>query len=269
MSRFYDVTLNGGVNYIRCAPGGCGPLGTGAYTTISLIRIPLFVGATGVIALRRSSAYARYNLVTGNKFFGWQDFSSGFGSAPANQWFWLVQRKNAGAAHYEFAYANYPVVDPDTDIVFGEAPDAGNHGDPVAIDEVWLGETDVHGRGDHALEAAFASRLTNVAIKAALTTALTDIMAFSPVGCWPLNQATALVPVEDVTGNGADEIETVGTVGISDNPPGYDFNITPPPEQAIQIRVGRPGTRWRTGQPAERWRTGQPDPKWKTGAPHA
>lgn len=86
---------------------------------------------------------------------------------------------------------------------------------------------------------------------------------------WPLNQATTLVPVSDVTNNGADEIATVGTVGVSTDPPGYDFNIAPPPAQAIQIYAGPPRTRWRTEQPAQRWTVGQPDPKWRVGSPHA
>lgn len=265
MSRTFD----GGTNYIRCSIGTCGPAGAGAYTMISLLKLPLFTGFSGTFAVRRSSAYARYMLITGSKLFGEGDFSSGFGPVPDNVWLWTVERKAAGSAHYEFAYATYPVANPDTDIVFGEAPDAGNHTDPGAGDEIWLGETPVHARGDHALDALFASRLTDAAIKSALTTALTDIMALNPAGCWPLNQATALVAVEDVTGNGADEIATVGTVGVSADPPGYDFDIAPPPEQAIQIYAGRPTTRWRVASATRRWAVGAPDPKWKVGAPHA
>jgi hypothetical protein len=269
MARFYDPALNGGVNYIRCSVGGAAAVSSGAYTLISLVRLPLFQTASGLVAARRASAYARYSLITGAKLFGHQDFSSGFGAITSSAWTWIVQRKAAGAAHYEMAYALYPVVDPDADITFGEAPDAGNHTDPGAADEIWLGETDVHGRGDHALHAAYASRLGDAAIKTGLTAALTDLMALNPVGCWPLDQATALVQVQDVTGAGADEIATVGTVAVSADPPGYDFSIAPAPAQAIQIHAGRPGTRWRTQPPTGRWAHGRPDPKWKVGAPHA
>ncbi len=272
MARSYD----GGTNYIRCSIGGCAAAGTGAYTLISLVKIPLFTGFTGMISVRRASGYARYSLITGSKLFGEGDFSSGFGAVPDNTWVWAVQRKAAGAAHYEMAYASYPVANPETDIIFGEAPDAANHTDPGAGDEIWLGETAVHGRGDHALHAVFTSRLTDAAIKSALTTALTDVMALNPAGCWPLNQATALVQVLDVTGNGAGQLldgdgnpVTVGTVGVSSDPPGYDFDIAPPPEQAIQIYAGPPRGRWALQVPTPRWAAGRPDPKWKTGAPHA
>lgn len=266
MARSYDGTA---ANYIRCSVGGCAAAGSGAYTLISLVKLVQFAGNTGAIALRRAGTYARYTLITSDKAFGPGDFSSGFGPVAEGAWIWIVQRKAAGAAHYEFAYATYPVANPVTDITFGEAPDAANHGDPGAGDEIWLGETDVHGRGDHALHALFTSRLTDAAIQSALTAALTDIMALNPAGCWPLNQATTLVPVSDVTNNGADEIATVGTVGVSTDPPGYDFNIAPPPAQAIQIYAGPPRTRWRTEQPAQRWTVGQPDPKWRVGSPHA
>ncbi len=262
-------TYGGGTNYIRCAIGSCAAAGSGAYTLISLVKLPLFQTFSGLVSVRRSGAFARYNLVTGSKLFGEGDFSSGFGSITSNVWTWTVQRKAAGAAHYEMAYALYPVADPDTDITFGQAPDAANHSDPGAGDEIWLGETAVHGLGDHALHAVFTSRLGDAAVKSALTSALSDIMALSPAGCWPLNQATALVAVSDVTGNGADEIATVGNVGVSADPPGYDYNLLPPPEQAISIRAGIPGIRWRTGIPSTRWAAAAPQTRWKAGAPSA
>jgi hypothetical protein len=221
MSRTAD---GGGVNYVRCAVGACAAGGTGPFTIISLVRLNIFQAVSGVIQLRNSVANAnrRELMITGAKMFGTGDFSSGFGTIPSDgtTWAWVVERKAAGSAHYEFAYASYPVADPDTDIIFGEAPDAANHGDPGTGDEIWIGETDIHWRGANALDAWFNSRLSDAAIKSALTTRLVDIMALTPAGCWPLNDVGSVV---DVTGNGADEIETIGTVTMTDDPAGYDF----------------------------------------------
>lgn len=226
MSRTADGS---GANYIRCAVGGCAAGGTGAYTIISLARLNLFAAVGGMFQLRGAGTQRRQLIVSSAKMFGTGDFSAGFGAVVSDgvTWSWLVERKQAGGtAHYEFAYANYPVVDPNVDIVFGEANDAGNHGDPGAGDEIWIGEADVHWRGAKALDVWFNGYLSNAQIKSALTQSLTDIMALTPAGCWPLNQANIAVPVTDVTGNGADEIETVGTVGIASNPPNYDFTLT-------------------------------------------
>lgn len=226
MSRSFSGAA---ANYIQCSVGNCAPAGTGAYTMISLVRKDFFQRAGCTFTLRRTGTNARDLIETGNLLFGVGDFSSGFGPVPAGDastWIWLVERKAAGAAHYRMAYALYPVIDPNVDIIFGEAPDAANHGDPGSGDEVWLGEGDLHARGLQALHVLYAADLTDAQIKTALTTALTDLMALSPVGCWPLNQALASDPVVDVTGGGADETATVGTVGVdAANPPGYNFSL--------------------------------------------
>lgn len=47
-----------------------------------------------------------------------------------------------------------------------------------------------------------------------------------PTGMWLLNQAATTTPVDDVTGNGADETAIVGTnVIVGDDPPGFDFTL--------------------------------------------
>lgn len=226
MSRFFD----GSGAYVQCSVGATAAGGTGAYTIISLIKLPLFVGASGVISLRGGGGFRRTFLVADNgHLFGASDFSDGFGPIVSDEWWWIVQRKLAGSQHYEFAIAQYPVADPDTDITFGESNNSDVHGDPGSGDEVWLGLTDIPARGDHGLNAWFNAYLSNADIKSALTEALTDIMALDPAGCWPMNQATEDDPVSDVTNNGADEIAVInGPIPVSDDPPGYDFALTPP-----------------------------------------
>lgn len=212
---------------IECDVGACAPVGSGAYTMVWLYQIPLFAGVGGLGALRRSGTYAREALVTGGKWFGAGDFSSGFGTSPeAPTWTWVAQRKSAGAAHYEWAYAAYPVADPDTDIIFGEAPDAANHGDPGAGDEVWIGMAEVQATRKIAVMAMFSGRLSDATIKTIFTTRLLDLMNASPVGCWPLNQADIADDVIDVTGAGADQNAITGTTVVAD-PPGYDYDLAP------------------------------------------
>jgi hypothetical protein len=229
-----------GTDNIICSVGSCGPLGTGSYSMLWLYRIDLFAGVGGLGTLRRLGAYAREALVTSNKLFGQGDFSSGFPNSalPEATWLWAVQSKAAGAAHYTWAYGLYPIVDPNTDIIFGESVGAANHTDPGLGDEVWIGGAEVSGARDIALQAFFTPQLSQTEIKTALTTAIADIMALNPVGCWPLNQAATTDPVIDVTAHGADQTSLVGTT-VSANPPGYDFNLTPPLiEGAASVDLG-------------------------------
>lgn len=222
MSRHFDASGQS----IDCSIGTCGPSATGAYTLLSLVKLPLFAGASGLVAVRRLGAYARYNLISGNKAFGFNDFSAGFGTMPEDVWFWIAQRKLAGSQLYEFAFALYPVVNPNTDITFGS--NLGTHADFATDgDLIRLGSSDVVGRGDHALHALWNGYLTDAQIKTALTTNLSDIMALGPAGCWPLNQANASDPVLDVTNHGANQTALVGTqTTLAADPPGYNFALS-------------------------------------------
>lgn len=222
MARRFAVGDN-----IVCSVGACGPVGTGAYTLVWLYQIPLFSGIGGLGALRRSGAFAREGFVTTGKFYGAGDFD-GFGTSPEAVWVWVAQRKVAGSAVYEWAYGVYPIADPDVDITFGSSG-PGTHGDPGVGDQVYIGLTDVQGNPtrDIAVQAFFTGRLSDATIKGIFTTALADLIAAGPVGCWPLNQGVTTDPVVDVTGNGADQTLLTGTTVVA-NPPGYDFNLTPP-----------------------------------------
>lgn len=229
MSRHFS----GGTDNITCSVGSCGPVGSGSYSMVWLYRIDLFSGVGGLGTLRRLGASARDAIVTGNRLYGLNEFTgNGFPSPPdpalpETQWIWVAQSKVAGSAHYTWAYGLYPIVDPDTDIIFGEDTGAANHGDPGAGDEVWIGQAAVGGNRDIALQAFFAPQLSVAQIKAGFTEALADLMALNPLGCWPLNQAATTDDVVDVTGNGADQTALSGTT-VSDNPPDYDFNLAPP-----------------------------------------
>lgn len=218
---------------IVCSVGACGPLGSGAYTMVWLYQIPLFSGIGGLGALRRSSTFAREAFITSSgKFFGAGDFE-GFSTSPEAQWVWVAQRKVANATApagnkpYEWAYGVYPITDPDTQITFGQT--VSTFGDPGAGDQVYIGLTDVQGNPtrDIALQAFFDYRLSNAQIKAAFTANLSDLMALSPAGCWPLNQASTSDAVTDATGNGANQTSLTGTTVVA-NPPGYSFSLTPP-----------------------------------------
>lgn len=228
MARTYSGS---GSNYIQCDVGACGPAGTGAFTVVSLIKLDLFAGASALWTGRVGSSNARDAIVTGHLCFGAGDFSSGFGPITEDEWWWIVEQKVAGAAHLEWAIGKYPVTDPDdpdpaVGILFGESSGSADHTDPGTLVEIWLGEADIRGRGTHALHAMFNNHLTQAQIKSGLTTALADLMALTAAGCWPLNQASSSDPVVDVTGGGADEVATIGTVGVGADPPGYNFAIS-------------------------------------------
>jgi hypothetical protein len=218
--------LFAGADKIDCAIGANAPVGTGSYTMIWLYKITLFAGVGGLGSLLQTGSRVRTALVTGNKLFGTGDFSSGFPASalPEDTWIFVAQSKTTGAAHYTWAYGLYPIVDPNTDIIFGEAAGSANHGDPGAGDAVSIGLSDVGGSRTLALQAFFAPQLTQAQIKTAFSQSLSSIMALGPTGCWPLNQANITDPVLDVTGHGADQTAISGTT-VAANPPGYNFSL--------------------------------------------
>lgn len=216
-----------GADKIICDPGTCGALAQGSYTMLWLYKIDLFAGVGALGSLYEGATQRRQGMVTSNKLFGTGDFSSGFPDTALAEdvWLWAAQSKDAGAAHIQWAWLAF--ADDPANTVFGEASDATNHGDSAtAGDIVNIGVADVQGARAIALQAFFAPRLTDPQIQSAFSLALTDIMALSPRGCWPLNQADAADAVPDVTTNGADSNTVSGTTIVSD-PPGYDFSLAP------------------------------------------
>lgn len=214
-----------GADNIACAPGACGPLAQGSYTMIWLYKIDLFAGVGALGSLYEGATQRRQGMVTGNKLFGTGDFSVGFPASPLPEdtWLWVAESKDAGSAPIQWGWLAYG-ADP-AGTVFGQASNAGNHGDSTNPGNVVnIGKADVQGLRSMAVQAFFAPRLTQAQIRSAFTTALSDVMALDPAGVWPLNQASATDPVPDVTNNGADSTAVSGTTIVAD-PPAYDYSL--------------------------------------------
>lgn len=85
-------------------------------------------------------------------------------------------------------------------------------------------------QGSIAVAAIFPSSMSDAAIEA-LAPGLQEWVDGSPSGLWPLTQAAVTTPVDDITGNGANETSRTGTAVVTgDDPPGFDFTLGGPPD---------------------------------------
>jgi len=103
---------------------------------------------------------------------------------------------------------------PITNILVGSAGVAGN---------TW--------RGRIAAVATWDTVLSDGQVEAACTLAASDLFDAGPDWMVRLNQASTATPVSDDTGNGGDQTAISGTAVDADDPPGFDYSLTPPPAE--------------------------------------
>lgn len=209
-------------DYIETAIGTLAGVGSGAYTLVALMKPNgTAFGAAG--SLLHSGVIARQIIFDTGKWYGAGDFS-GFGTVVSGDWQLIGQSKAAGSNVYRWHYWDYT-----TGGAITHADGTGTHADPGAADDVRLGDGDNKGKQTIAALAAWKRVLSDAEFESICTTALADWLALSPDALWPLNQASASDPVSDATGNGADQVAVVGTIGTDTDPPGFNYTLTPPP----------------------------------------
>lgn len=217
--------------------------------------------ARGAVMSLLSGATVKAQIIIDDvtSWYGASDFSGYSANPPvAGHWIVIGVSKAAGSSVYRWHFWDYTLA-----AATAHANGSGAHADPGAIDGVRLGDGDNGGRGDIAVLAVWQRAISDAEFDALASTSLTAWDGLSPEALWADDLMT------DLSGNGHDVTATVGTVGIGTNPPGFDFTLTPPPEQAISVIAGRPQPRWAAGPAGGRWRTDRASQRWQTGAPHA
>lgn len=203
--------------------GGAANAGNGATTFLTLWK-PGFGGTTnsGLLSALNSGTERRSFLIDTSALFGDGDFTSGVAiSGSAGDWLWLGLSKAAGSTHYRMHWKNITTGGAWT---HGEAASAANHSDPGTSNEIRVGDFGLGSvNGDVAVSSIWTADLADLAIEAACTSALKDLIAAGPA--WAVRfQNSAPSSIQDLIGNG-NETSRTGTVTNSADPPGFDFSL--------------------------------------------
>lgn len=238
MSGDFDRTTD---NEITMSAGAAGPLGTGAFTIVVLFKIAFGSGNGGLVSLRSSAggSEVRGILVDSNKLFGFNDFSSGFGSVPSNIWMFGAIGKPAGSNHLRSHTWPYS-ADGSGTMQHGEAPGAGNHGDPGAVGEIRIGKCANRGNGPIAVVGLYPSFLSDADLENLKTNQLSDYAALGPAELISLESWDGENGCTSVTGigppvNRAVKTGEIGAVLAGENPPDFDFSLSSPVPTGSQL----------------------------------
>jgi len=235
------VSLNFGAanSYVQFSVGNAANVSNGAVTMIALWK-PGFPGGanTGLVGGQSSGAQRRSFLIDTAALFGDGDFTSGVAiSGSAGDWLWLAMSKAAGSAHYRMHWKNFTTGGAWTHT---EASGAANHSDPGVSNELRIGanaETSA-ATGDVAVGAIKLANMADLAIEAACTAALADLMAASPD--WAVRfMNSAPSSIQDLTSGGGNETSRSGTVTNAADPSGFDFSLTSGITAVGQISTNR------------------------------
>lgn len=201
--------------------GNAANLGNGAFTLLTLWKP---AGNTSLLNGANSGTEREGFLLDSQHLFGPADFSSGFGTVPAGDFWWLGFSKPAGAAHYRGHTRDFTTSGAWS---HGEAVGAVNHSDPGTSNQLLVGASPAtaSSQGDVAVSAIWTSVLSDVAIEAAATAALADLMAASPQWAARFMQS-APTSIQDLTGGGGNETSRTGTITATADPAGYNFSLS-------------------------------------------
>jgi hypothetical protein len=228
MSRAF----NGGTSAdcITFAPGGAptdqGNAGTGVTIGV-LAKASTVAGFTMWAITGRKAGTRVWSILTSNnvgpKLFAENDFSNGV-SGLSTSWRWYVMTKASGSAipRWHIWDLSGAWSHTNTDAAVGN-----NTG---AIDEILLGLDSVGTtwRGSMAVAATFNTALSDGAIEANFTLSAAHLLAATPTWMVRLNQASTATSVTDDTSGGGGQTALSGTTVDADDPPGYDYSLTPP-----------------------------------------
>jgi hypothetical protein len=216
------MSLNFGAigSHVDFSIGAAANLGNGAFSLLTLWKS---AGNSGLLAGVNSGTERQGFLLDTQHLFGTGDFSSGFGTVTAGDFWWLGFSKPAGAAHYRGHTKDFTAGGAWS---HGEAVGAANHGDPGVSNSIQVGAipSTASSQGDVAVSAIWTSNLSDLAFEAAATSALADLMAASPQ--WAVRfMQSAPTAIQDLTGGGGNESGRTGTITASADPAGYDFTL--------------------------------------------
>lgn len=232
--------------------GNAANASNGAVTLIALWK-PTFVSGsnTGLVAVQSGASQRRSFLIDTAALFGDGDFTSGVAiTGTAGDWLWVAMSKAAGAAHYRMHWRNFTTGGAWT---HSEAAGAGNHTDPGVSDQINVGanaET-AAASGDVAASAIKLANMADLAIEAACTSALADLMAAAPD--WAVRfMNSAPSSIQDLTGGGGNETSRPGTVTNTADPAGFNFSLSSTVEYGTPQSKIPPG-RGRNPRTARTW----------------
>lgn len=219
--------------YVALSPGTLGPVGTGAYTIVLLLRPITDSNNSGPISLFSGSITGteeRCILGDSGHWFGVADFTSGFGSWSLNTWYLLGQSKPAGSNPYRWHYWAYAADGSGTKTHADTAPH--NHGDGSAIAAIRLGdEPNKQHWGEIALAAVWKRALSDTDFEALCgntASAFMNLGTGAPDALWLCNVSNP-ASIVDATGNGANATGIVGSpTGNGADPPSFDYSLAPP-----------------------------------------
>lgn len=213
---------------IRCAPGAVSDVTFGALTIAFIVKwfsteqgSPIYAGnTTGGDSIRMD-----VETFSGTLYFAVEDNHVVMGSAPAeNVWHLVAVSKTTGSDvprfhHYDYSAGVWAHQDGDSTQV-----DGTNVLDYVDIGP-WDGVDFTDGR--LAVLGVFPANYTDTAIETAgMEAALQNWVDDGPAALWPFDQDSVSTPLEDITGNGADQTSITGTTVVTgDDPPGFDFSL--------------------------------------------
>lgn len=222
-------------DYLVADPPGAVTALTG-YSMLCLMR-PHNGSRSGTFAaLSSGGAFTAQMIIDGGKWFGGGDFGAGYtGLTPvANHWIWAGLSHQPGSSVYRWHHRDITAAGAN---VHGSSAFAVAN--PGAIATIRLGDGNDEAQCDIALAAFYATNFANDAaadafFDAAFTLAAADAFALGPLAMW-LGDATNLEA--DVV-DGADITSTVGTVGSSTDPPGFDYALHATVDLAGSAAVG-------------------------------
>jgi len=222
-------------DYLVVDPPGAVTALTG-YSMLCLMR-PHNGSRSGTFAaLSSGGAFTAQMIIDGGKWFGGGDFGAGYtGFTPvANHWIWAGLSHQPGSSVYRWHHLDVTAAGA---AVHGSSAFAVAN--PGAIATIRLGDGNDEAQCDIALAAFYATNFADDAaadafFDAAFTLAAADAFALDPLAMW-LGDATNL-EVDMV--DGADITSTVGTVGSSTDPPGFDYALSSTIDLAGSATVG-------------------------------
>lgn len=238
MSRAF----NGGTtaDCITFSPGGAptdqGNGGTGI-TVAVLAKASSVAGFTMWAITGRKSGTKVWSILTSNnvgpKLFAENDFSNGV-AGLSTSWRWYVMTKASGSAKPRWHIWDLSGAWSHTDT---DATVGNNTG---AIDEILIGldSAGTTWRGSIAVAATFNTVLVDADVEANFTLSAAHLLAATPTWMVRLNQASTATSVTDDTGGGGNQTALSGTTVDADDPPGYDYALSPPPEFDGTVSAG-------------------------------
>ena len=137
---------------------------------------------------------------------------------PSGVWLLCAISKTAGSSKARYSYYNF-TTETWTHKESVSAFTATYGGVPAEIHlGQWNGTEQFNGR--YAAAMIFGKALSQAEVEALVAVEFqTDWLALGPLALWQLGQASVEEIVEDITGNGADEVSRTGTTVAEEEPP--------------------------------------------------